>query len=154
MKTSLILLSAVLSGSLALAQAPILPRNSPAAGTRAQTNDASPWIELRDIQAKIHPIEEKMKIDADYKALMQQRADAEHAIMNLDQKMREWLKAKLMQDPAGAPLAKRRAELLAKVDELRTANAKASVSANDLGLTSRLGIPAKATDDPAPAKKP
>lgn len=95
----------------ATATTPSVATNAPA----GKTNAVSFFIELRDIEAKLYPIEQALaKTEPDLKALVQQRKDMQQALMQLDKKRMDLITAKLLANPATAPLVKRRAELQAK----------------------------------------
>jgi len=150
-RTALLGMMAAMFGGVVLAQQAPVP-HAPAAVSavpRVATNDASLWVELRDIQTKLHPFEENLaKNDPEVKALVQQRKDAEQLLQKLDKQRRDLVAAKLLADPAAAPLVKRRAELMTKAQELRSAVAPVLSGPNN-PLT-RGGAPAS----PAPAKTP
>ena len=151
MRHAAIMSLVTLCGQVVLAQAvtvhpPVAPLHPPAvADSHGATNGANPWVELRTVQLKLHPLEEKIiQSDPEIKTLLQQRKDAEQVLLQLDKKRRDLIMAKLLADPAAAPLVKRREELLAKAQAGRTPGVAAAV--ND--LAARTGVPA------APAKAP
>ena len=60
-----------------------------------------------------------MENDADLKALIQQRKDAQKLIEDLDAKRRALVEAKLLADPTAAPLVQKRKELNEKIQAMR-----------------------------------
>jgi len=121
----------------------------PSATTGSSTNAVNSWAELRSIYAKLQPIEKNLfDNDPDIKALSQQCKDAEQALRELDKKRQELIAAKLLTDPTAAPLAKRRAELLAQARTMHPAGAPFLGATNRSSRTG--GVPAPQ----APAKTP
>ena len=135
MKYPVLLILAMLSGSVALAQqapaprAPAPPRAAPAGapasavvGAPGATNAANPWMELRDIQAKLHPFELKlMESDPDVKALVLKHKALQDALLDVDKKRLDKISEKLAADPATAALEARRKELTKKIGDARSA---------------------------------
>ena len=149
MKRVIWLMVFVLTGGVVLSQqAPVTVRPATAAAAggmqHGATNNA-PWMELRDIQAKLRPIEDALvKSDAEIQALLQQRKDAEQFLQDLDKKRRDLMAAKLLANPEAAPLVRRRAELLAKAQELRGAGG--TVAPATAELSGRTGASPNATN--------
>lgn len=151
MKSTLFLICTLSAVSVAMAQQPAAPQ-PPAAGAAAAaaTNAAKPWVELRDIQAKLHPMEESLvDTDPEIKALLQKRKEAQQLLQDLDKKRRDTIEARLLANPAAAALIKRRTELLAKIQEMRSAGEAVQPGPN-AELSNRLGVPVTR----APAKAP
>jgi small-conductance mechanosensitive channel len=127
-KAALAILSAMI-GSVALAQqAPVPPAapatrpaaTAPRAAPPAATNGANLWVELRDIQVKLHPAEARiMEKDPEVKALVEKRKALQASLLELDKKRSEKIAEKLAADPATAALEARRRELLKKIAEAR-----------------------------------
>ena len=149
MKSAFVLICGLSAAGVAIAQPPAPPPPAVRAAPTILTNAPSLWAELRGIQAKLHPIEENLeKNDPEIKSLVQLRADAQQVLLDLDTKRRALIAARLQADPATALLAKRRAELLAKAQAMRSAGV--SVPRGDEDLLLRLELPAPS----APAKAP
>ena len=121
MRSSTLMILAALSGTVAIAQQPLAPRTPPTGATLAtSTNAVQPYVELREVQAKLFPLEQKiLDNDAEIKALLLQRKDAQKLIEDLDKKRRALVEAKLMADPNTAPLAQKRKELMEKIQAMR-----------------------------------
>ena len=157
MKRAMLLMALAMTGSAVLAQeAPVAHTTAliTPAGAHAATNETPPWVELRDLQSKIHPLQETLtKNDPEIKALLQQRKDAEQFLADLDEKRRTLIQNKLLADPTVGPLVKRRAELLARIQEMRTAGK--TVPPASIEILNREGIPAPAPNPAsAPARAP
>jgi hypothetical protein len=143
-KSAIVLIVTAMFGSLALAQPATAPRAPAGAGLRASTNDVIFWAELRDLQAKLRTSEATLiSTDPEIKALTQQCKDAQQLMQDLDKKRREMIAAKQLADPAVGPLLKRRAELMVKIQGMRSAVA--------VGSAGPEGVPAPPQ---APAKSP
>ncbi|MEI8241795.1 MAG: hypothetical protein WCI17_00865 [bacterium] len=130
-KAALVILSAMV-GSVVLAQQAPVPSAAPVprAAPPAATNGANPWVELRDIQVKLHPAETRlMEKDPEVKALVEKRKALQASLLELDKKRSEKIEEKLAADPATAAWVTRRKELLKKIAETRGGAAVPGVKA-------------------------
>ena len=120
MKRAILLTMAVLVGNVVLAQAPAsrAPTVAAAAAARATTNNVNLRAELRDIETKLYPAEQKlMAKDPEIKAMMDKRKELQAALLDLDKKKEEKIEERLAAEPATAALAARRKELQKKIAE-------------------------------------
>ena len=88
MKRVILLGMAVLVSNVVLAQAPAGSTSSvTSAAAHATTNSANLRVELRDIQTKLYPAEQKlMEKDPEIKAMVVKRRELQTALFDLDKK--------------------------------------------------------------------
>lgn len=120
MRRVILMIVAVLVGNVVLAQAPASRATNVAAAVaaRATTNNANLRAELRDIQAKLYPAEQKLIAkDTEIQAMVEKRMELQAALLDLDKKKDEKIEEKLAAEPATAALDSLRKELQKKIAE-------------------------------------
>ena len=101
MRRVILMIVAVLVGNVVLAQAPASRATNVAAAVaaRATTNNANLRAELRDIQAKLYPAEQKLIAkDTEIQAMVEKRMELQAALLDLDKKKDEKIEEKLAAD--------------------------------------------------------